>query len=172
MGRCGTRDGESSAPTYTPAEDILYTSSLLVPTCASLHFNTTDGMSGWGRDVLSRNSFQTGQPGGTRVQISGHKACTAIIRPTPPSQDVFPAGKGSGHDMTGLDISHGQFPESAPQYPVSRLHHQVWGQWAAVLPTWPCPLRRGGRRDGSGEHGHVRLWRERTGGGWTERLAL
>lgn len=83
MERCGTQEGESLAPTYTPAEDSLYTASLLVPTCASLHFNTTDSMSGWGGDVLSWNSFQAGKPGGTRAQISGHKACTAIIRPEP-----------------------------------------------------------------------------------------
>lgn len=82
---------------------------------------------------------------------------------TPQSQELIPAGKGSGHDKTRLDISHRQFPESAPQYLVSRLHHQVWGQRAAALPTWLCPLRTGGWQEGSREQGNVRLWRERAG---------
>lgn len=125
--------------------------------------NTTGSRSGWGRRVLSQNSFQAGKPGVHTHRPQGTH-CTAIIRPIPLSQGVIPAGRGWGMiRQKGLDIGHGQFSESAPQYPVSRLHHRVWSQGAAALPSWPWPLRMGGWHEGTGEHGNVRLWRERTG---------
>lgn len=95
----------------------------------------------------------------TYTQSSGHSYHqTYSLGP-----GVIPAGRGwGGTRQKGLDISHG-CSECVPQYPVSRLPHRVWGQGASALPTWPCPLRMGGWHEGTGEHGNVRLWRERTG---------
>lgn len=57
--------------------------------------NTTGSMSGWGRHVLSQNSFQAGKPGVHTHSPQGTH-CTAIIRPSPLSQEVIPAGRGWG----------------------------------------------------------------------------
>lgn len=113
--------------------------------------------------MLRQNSSQAGKPGVYVHRPQGTTQLSLDLVPRARKSSQLEGVGASPDRQKGLDISHGQFSESAPQYPVSRLHHRVWGQEAAALPTWPCPLRMGGWHEGSGEHGNVRLWRERTG---------